>query len=133
MVEFATLDDVVADWGDLTLSQEERVEEWVSQASDKLRLKGAEIGVDVDQLVLLNPLAKQGARNAVVAAIRRRLTNPTGQQQFSQTDGPFTKAGTFAPALASGSLYIAAEDLAGWLKKPMRRRLRSFRINAGLR
>lgn len=133
-MDFATVDNVSADWGDLTLDQEERVEEWISQASDKLRLKGLSIGIDVDQLVSTNPIALKGARNAVVAAIRRRLTNPTGQQQFSQTNGPFSKSGSFGPQLASGALYIAAEDLTGWLVKPKPpRKIQSFRVNAGMR
>lgn len=131
MDDFAEPSDVASDWGELTVADEERVAEWISQASDKLRLKGLQAGIDVDELVATNDLAKRGAKNAVVSAIRRRLNNPRGQQQFSQTDGPFAQSGTFAPALASGSLYIADEDLAGWLIKPKRRRLQSFTIRRG--
>lgn len=132
MADFATPGDIAGDWGELTLEQEERVQDWLETASDKLRLKGMVAGVDVDQLVSSNVLAAKGARVAVISAIRRRLTNPTGHQTFNQTDGPFTKGGTFSAANASGNIYIADEDLIGWLTKPKRRRIQSFSIRRGL-
>ena len=131
MTTFATPDDIAADWGELTLEQEERIPDWLETASDKLRLKGMAAGVDVDQLVAANELAAKGARVAVISAIRRRLTNPRGQQTFNQTDGPFTQGGTFSAANASGNIYIADEDIIGWLKKPKRGRIQSFTIRPG--
>lgn len=132
MVTFATPEDIAGDWGELTLEQEGRVADWLETASDKLRLKGMAAGVDVDQLVASNELARKGARVAVISAIRRRLTNPRGQQTFNQTDGPFTQGGTFSAANASGNLYIADEDLAGWMSRAKRGRIQSFTVRAGI-
>lgn len=129
---FATVDDVVAIWGELTQEEESKVEAWIDQASIDLRVIARNRGVDIDALVAADALAAEVAKNAIVRSIKRVLMNPEGWRQKSTTTGPFSDSGTLDTAISTGLVYIADGDIAGLF--PRRTGLvRSFRVNAGLR
>lgn len=128
---FADVTDVEKVWGELSGDQEERVQAWLDQASNQLRLIGRRRGVDVDALVASDPLVAIVVRDAVVNAVKRVLMNPEGYRQMSRTKGPFTESGTIDTALSTGMIYIADGDIVG-LFPAARGRFRSFRVKPGL-
>lgn len=128
---FATADDVIAIWGELTQDEQDRVEAWIDQASIDLRVIARNRGVDIDALVASDELAAEVAKNAVVRSIKRVLMNPEGWRQKSTTTGPFSDSGTLDTAISSGLVYIADSDIVGLFPR-RRATIRSFRLNAGL-
>lgn len=135
LTSFASVDDVAAVWGDLSVEEEERVEAWLLTASNNLRLIGRRRGIDVDEYIEGDELLTQAAKDAVIEAIRRRLMNPGGIRQRSRTvvDGPFsdTSSETIDNAVSSGGLYFTDADLS-WLPTA-RGGLRSFSVRSGFR
>lgn len=133
---FATVEDVEAVWGELTVGEETKVGAWLLIASNKLRLKGRKCGIDVDQFIAGDELLTAAAKDAVVASIRRVLLNPKGlrQRSVTTTDGPFSDTGseTVDAALSSSAIYVADEDLS-WLPCAPKNRLRSFSVKSGFR
>lgn len=136
LTPFATADDVIAVWGELSTAEEERVEAWLVIASNNLRLIGRKRGIDVDQYIAGDELLTEAAKNAVVASIRRVLLNPKGLRQRSTTttDGPFSDTGseTVDSSLSSSEFYFSDNDLS-WLPGAPKSKLRSFSIRSGFR
>lgn len=131
---FATVEDVVAVWGELTVAEETQVEAWLVTASNNLRLLGRNRGVDVDSFIDGNELLEQAAKDAVLESIRRRLMNPDGIRQRSRTvsDGPFsdTSSETIDTSISSGGLYFSENELA-WLPASKRRRFGTIHASSG--
>lgn len=135
MASFATIDDVIADWGEIgTTGEESQVETWIASLSNRLRLIGRKRGQDVDALVVSDPLAKEGAKDAVVAAVRRRLQNPEGFRQLSEseTTGPLSesRSGTLDSTIAGGGMNFLEDDLL-WLPTAKKSRIQSFGVKSG--
>lgn len=133
---FATVEDVVAVWGELTVDEESKVEAWLEVASTNLRLAGRKRGIDIDQYIAGDDLLTEAAKNAVVASIRRVLLNPKGLRQRSatNTDGPFsdTDSETVDTTLSSSQFYFSDNDLS-WLPGAPKSKLRSFAVRSGFR
>lgn len=135
MEPFATIDDVIADWGDIgTTEDESQVETWINALSNRLRLIGRKRGQDVDALVASDPLAKEGAKDAVVAAVRRRLQNPDGYRQLteSETTGPLSESRslTLDTSISGGGMNFLVDDLL-WLPTAKKGRIQSFGVRSG--
>lgn len=122
---FATVDEVEAVWGELTVAEEVQVSAWLVTASNNLRLIGQQRGVDVDAFILGDELLEQAAEDAVVESVRRRLMNPDGIRQRSRSivTGPTseTESETIDTAISSGGLYFNDDDLR-WLPALSRKR-----------
>lgn len=132
---FASVDEVEAVWGELTVAEEAQVEAWLVTASNNLRLIGQERGVNVDTFILGDELLEQAAQDAVVESIRRRLMNPEGIRQRSSTvvTGPTseTESETIDSAISAGGLYFNDDDLRWLPKKPRKRRFGVMRAKSG--
>ncbi|MDF2045147.1 Gp19/Gp15/Gp42 family protein [Microbacterium sp. Kw_RZR3] len=136
MADYATVEDVAAAWGDLTLTEEKLVAEWIKTASNNLRIIGRQRGVNVDEVTMMDEFLERAAKDAVVGAVRRRLMNPDGVRQRSRTvtDGPFsdTTNDTIDSSISSGSLSFTDVELA-WLPFRRQRTFRSFSVRSGFR
>lgn len=132
---FADVDDVISDYGVIgSVDDEDRVRTWIDALSTRLRLIGRKRGVDVDLLVNSDPLCREGARGAVVAAVRRRLQNPEAYRQVtdSETTGPLSESRsvTLDATVSGGGMNFLTDDLL-WMPKPSKRIIRSFTIRSG--
>lgn len=136
MADFATVEDVAAVWGDLTVAEEAVVGAWLTTASNNLRLIGRRRGVNVDEFIAGDEQLVQAAKDTVVEAVRRRLMNPEGIRQRSRTvtDGPFsdTTNDTIDSSISSGALTFTDRELE-WLPIPRRRVFQSFTVRSGFR
>lgn len=136
MADFATVEDVAAVWGDLTVAEEKLVEAWLATASNNLRLIGRRRGINIDDFIAGDEQLTQAAKDTVVESVRRRLMNPDGVRQRSRTvtDGPFsdTTNDTIDSSISSGALTFTDRDL-DWLPTPRRRVFQSFTVRSGFR
>jgi len=103
---FATPDDVQAVMGEpMTEGERQAAQGLIDQASVELRLRVP----GIDAFVPDDELRTAKARAAVVGAVRRALSNPTGARQLTEVVGPFTTSATY-PADAGP---FTADELFG--------------------
>lgn len=133
MDPLAVPEDVAADWGELGLDEEDQVRDWIKQLTVKLQLIARGRRIDLDALLASDELAREGARIAIVNAVRNRLRNPQGFLSFSETTGPFSRSGTRAPRASEGDLEFDPADLAHWLVPRRRQRIGAFTVRTGFR
>lgn len=118
----------------LTADETDLATALLDRASMKLRLRIP----GIDARVTADPLARQAARLAVLAAVERVLKNPDGMKQLTDTAGPFSQSRTLADSIVSGLLYFTAEDLIGLAPSlvpgvPLTARVRSGYPRPGVR
>ncbi|WP_087507923.1 Gp19/Gp15/Gp42 family protein [Cellulomonas iranensis] len=134
---FAQPADIASVWRPLTSTEHETSRGLLLAASNRLRLVGRELGVDVDELIEGDDLLAAAAQTAVVNAAIRVLKNPDSLRQYqrSETTGPFTESegGTYDNTVSAGVLYLDPADLLGLLPVVEDRgRVGTIRLGAGL-
>lgn len=131
---FASVDEVEAVWGELTVAEEAQVEAWLVTASNNLRLRGAQRGVDVDTFIAGDELLTAAANGAVVESVRRRVSNPRAlrQRAVTQAATPYseTESETLDSSASSGLLYFTDEEIS-WLPKRGKSKFRTLRAKSG--
>lgn len=113
MTPFATVEQLEAFWRPLTDAEQERAQMLLELASNRLRLIGENVGVDVDQRVADSAAYASGAQWVVMEAVKRAMLMPTDQppvDSFQQVAGPYSE--NYKYTNPSGDLWFKKSELA---------------------
>lgn len=99
MSDYATVNDVIALWRDLTNEEQERVSALLPIISDELRYRATLVGRDLDAMIEEIPSLASVAKEVTVSAISRILRQSTSGEimsQESQSGLGYSWSGTYA-------------------------------------
>ena len=112
MSDFATLQDVIDLYRPLTPAEVTKTTNLLPIVSDRLRQYAINVGKDLDEMLLLNPILVNVAKSVTVDIIARTLQTPTEGaplSQFSQSALGYTQSGTYLSP--GGGIYIKTSEL----------------------
>lgn len=113
MSDFATVDDVIALWRNLSIAERDRVAALLPVVSDSLRMEARKAGKDLDRMVATDAALANVARSVTVDVVARTLMTPNDEApmtQFSQSGFGYTQSGTYL--VPGGGLFIKKSELA---------------------
>lgn len=99
MSDFATVQDVIDLWRDLTAEEQERVANLLPIISDELRYRATLVGRDLDAMIEKTPSLSSVAKEVTVSAVSRILRQSTSGEimsQESQSGLGYSWSGTYA-------------------------------------
>ena len=99
MSDFATVQDVIDLWRDLTTEETERVSNLLPIISDELRYRATLVGRDLDAMIVNTPSLSSVVKEVTVSAISRILRQSTSGEvmsQESQSGLGYSWSGTYA-------------------------------------
>lgn len=109
---FATVEQLEAFWKGLSDAEETRAESLLTLASNRLRVIGENLGVDVDAKKAASEAYSSALEWVVMEATKRAMLTPTNSppaDSISQTAGPYSENITFTnPA---GDLWFKKSEL----------------------
>lgn len=112
LTPFATLEQLEAFWKDIAEADEGRAELLLELASNRLRVIGEDVNVDVDARVADSEAYSTTVRWVVMEAVKRALLTPTDQppvDTYSQTAGPYSE--NYKYTNPSGDLWFKKSEL----------------------
>lgn len=112
LTPFATLEQLEAFWKDIAAADEGRAELLLELASNRLRVIGEDVDVDIDARVLESEAYSTTVRWVVMEAVKRALLTPTDQppvDTYSQTAGPYSE--NYKYTNPSGDLWFKKSEL----------------------
>ena len=71
MSDFATVDDVIALWRDLSIEERERISALLPVVSDSLREEARKVGKNLDEMIAEHPTLGNVARSVTVDVVAR--------------------------------------------------------------
>ena len=113
MSDFATVDDVIALWRDLSIEERERISALLPVVSDSLREEARKVGKNLDEMIAEHPTLGNVARSVTVDVVARVIMTPSNEApmtQFSQSGLGYTQSGTYL--VPGGGLFIKRSELA---------------------
>lgn len=99
MSDYATVQDVIDLWRDLTAEEQERVAKLLPIISDELRYRATLVGRDLDAMIEKTPSLTSVAKEVTVSAVSRILRQSTSGEimsQESQSGLGYSWSGTYA-------------------------------------
>lgn len=99
MSDYATVQDVIDLWRDLTAEEQERVAKLLPIISDELRYRATLVGRDLDAMIEKTPSLSSVAKEVTVSAVSRILRQSTSGEimsQESQSGLGYSWSGTYA-------------------------------------
>ena len=99
MSDFATVQDVIDLWRDLTAEEQERVAKLLPIISDELRYRATLVGRDLDAMIEKTPSLTSVAKEVTVSAVSRIVRQSTSGEimsQESQSGLGYSWSGTYA-------------------------------------
>ncbi len=109
---YANADDLAAFWRTLTEAEASRADDLLTRASNRLRLTGERVGVDVDDKVNNSPAYFSTVQWVVMEAAKRAMLTPIDAppaNSIQQTAGPYSENIVFTnPA---GDLWFKKSEL----------------------
>lgn len=99
MSDYATVQDVINLWRDLTPAEDDRVSKLLPIISDELRYRATLVGRDLDEMIVKTPSLASVAKEVTVSAISRILRQATSGEvmsQESQSGLGYSWSGTYA-------------------------------------
>lgn len=99
MSDFATVQDVIDLWRELTAEEQERVANLLPIISDELRYRATLVGRDLDAMIEKTPSLSSVAKEVTVSAVSRILRQSTSGEimsQESQSGLGYSWSGTYA-------------------------------------
>lgn len=112
MTAFASLEQLEIFWKDISSTDEPKAEMLLDLASDRLRLIGVSIDVDVDQMAADSTAYASTIGWVVMEAVKRAMLTPTDQppvETWSQTAGPYSE--NYKYTNPSGDLWFKKTEL----------------------
>ena len=112
LTPFATKEELAAFWRDLTDAEATRADVLLPLASNLLRQRAEEIGVDLDAKKAASQAFSSTLQWVVMEAVKRALQTPTDSKPvdtFSQTAGPYSENYKFSNP--SGDLWFRKAEL----------------------
>ena len=113
MGDFATLNDMIDLWREMTPQEIERAEKLLPVVSDSLRMEADKVGKNLDVMIQEKPWLANVAKSVTVDVVARTLMTSTDQEpmtQVSQSALGYSASGTFL--VPGGGLFIKKSELA---------------------
>lgn len=113
LTPFATVEQFEAFWKTLTDAEKTRAESLLALASNRLRVIGEQVGVDVDAKAADSAAYASELSWVVMEATKRAMLTPTDQppvDTWSQTAGPYSE--NYKYTNPSGDLWFKKSELA---------------------
>lgn len=113
MSDFATIQDVIDLWREVTPQEKERAEKLLPIVSDSLRTEAQKVGKDLDKMIVENPCLANVAKSVTVDVVARTLMTSTDSEpmsQISQSALGYSVSGTYL--VPGGGLFIKKSELA---------------------
>lgn len=113
MENFATIDDIISLWRDLTVDEITRAEALLPVVSDSLRIEAKKVGKDLDVLVADSPTYANVVKSVVVDIVSRTLLTSTKNEpmtQISESALGYSWSGSYL--VPGGGLFIKKSELA---------------------
>lgn len=113
LTPYASLAQLETFWKDVPEGDHGRAELLLELASNRLRLIGEDVEVDVDARVAASEAYATTARWVVMEAVKRAMQSPTDQiptESYSQTAGPYSE--NFKFSNPSGDLWFKKSELS---------------------
>lgn len=112
MTPFATVDDIIKLWRELTADEVDRANELITVISDSLRVEAKKVGKDIDEMISDESYANV-VKSVVVDIVARTLMTSTNQEpmiQSAESALGYSYSGTFL--VPGGGLFIKKTELA---------------------
>lgn len=112
LTPFATLEQLAAFWKDVPEADEGRANILLELASNRLRLIGTDVEVNVDEEVAASAAYETTIRWVVMEAVKRAMNTPLDQppvENYSQTAGPYSE--NYKYSNPSGDLFFKKLEL----------------------
>lgn len=112
MTPFATLEQLELFWKDVPEGDEPRAEFLLELASNRLRMIGEDVGVDVDARAAASDAYTSTLQWVVMEAVKRAMLTPTDLppvDTFQQTAGPYSENIKYSNP--SGDLWFKKSEL----------------------
>lgn len=113
MADYATVQDVITLWRQLTAAEQTRTEALIPVISSSLRTEAVKVGKNLDEMVENDPDLAVVAKSVTVDIVARTLMTSTNQEpmtQFSESALGYSTGGTFL--VPGGGLFIKKSELA---------------------
>lgn len=113
MNDFATIDDVILLYRELTIDEMKRTEALLPVVLDSLRQEARKVGKDIDDMIAKGQLLPNVLKSVVVDVIARTLMTSTTSEpmtQVSQSAMGYSYSGTYLNP--GGGLFIKRSELA---------------------
>lgn len=112
MTNFATTDDVILLWRQLSVDEIKRAEALLETVSDTLRLEASKVGKNLDEMILETPYFATVLKSVTVDIVARTLMTATQGEPMSQESQSalgYTWSGTYL--VSGGGLFIKDSEL----------------------
>ncbi|HGK5853603.1 TPA: phage Gp19/Gp15/Gp42 family protein [Streptococcus agalactiae] len=112
MTNFATTDDVILLWCQLSVDEIKRAEALLETVSDTLRLEASKVGKNLDEMILETPYFATVLKSVTVDIVARTLMTATQGEPMSQESQSalgYTWSGTYL--VPGGGLFIKDNEL----------------------
>lgn len=112
-MNYATTQDVMKLWRNLTADEIARTEELLDVICDSLRYEAKKVHKDLDKMIEESPELANVARSVVVDVVARTLMTSTDQEpmtQYSESANGYSISGSFL--VPGGGLFIKRSELA---------------------
>ncbi|HGD6155012.1 TPA: phage Gp19/Gp15/Gp42 family protein [Streptococcus agalactiae] len=112
MTNFATTDDVILLWRQLSVDEIKRAEALLETVSDTLRLEASKVGKNLDEMILETPYFTTVLKSVTVDIVARTLMTATQGEPMSQESQSalgYTWSGTYL--VPGGGLFIKDSEL----------------------
>ncbi|EPU35240.1 phage Gp19/Gp15/Gp42 family protein [Streptococcus agalactiae] len=112
MTNFATTDDVILLWRQLSVDEIKRAEALLGTVSDTLRLEASRVGKNLDKTLLEKPYFANVLKSVTVDIVARTLMTSTQGEPMSQESQSalgYTWSGTYL--VPGGGLFIKDSEL----------------------
>lgn len=109
---FATKEDLAAYWRILTTPEQARADVMLGLASNRLRLMGEDVGVDLDAKKTASEAFADTIKWVTMEAVKRAMATPIDQppvDSWQQTAGPYSE--NYKYSNPSGDLWFKKSEL----------------------
>lgn len=113
MENFASIEDLIQLWRNLSDEELERAEALLPIVSNSLRYEANKVGKDLDEMIENNPYLENVAKSVTVDVVARCLMTSTDTEpttQFAQSALGYSVSGTYL--VPGGGLFIKKSELA---------------------
>lgn len=113
MQQYASLNDIISLWREMTPAEVERAEKLLPLVCDSLRMEADKVGKDLDEMIKEKPYLGSVAKSVTVDVVARTLMTSTDSEpmtQMSQSALGYSTSGTFL--VPGGGLFIKKSELA---------------------
>lgn len=110
---FATTEDVISLFRELTPDELERAQSLLPIVCDSLRLEAIKVGKDLDLMIVESMIFANVVKSVVVDVVARTLMTSTDQEPMTQSSESalgYSQSGTFL--VPGGGLFIKRQELA---------------------